>query len=145
MADTSYQREVERWVRDTWMPATFGVSFAEQSLRLRSGGMFNFDAVSTDGLIVANISTSSVKIASGKHGVGKTMKIRSDMLFLLMASCARRIVVFTERDMHDWWMGEAGRGRVPNEIEFQHARLPTSMAAGLTAARSRASDEVRAR
>ena len=85
MADTSFQRQVEGWVRNTWMPAAFGLTFAPRKLALRSGGVFDFDAVSPDGKIVANISTSSHRLASGKHGVGKVMKLRSDMLFLLMA------------------------------------------------------------
>jgi hypothetical protein len=145
MADTRFQRAVERWVCETWMPAQFGLSFVPRSLKLRSGGVFDFDAVSFDERIVANISTSSAKIASGGHGVGKTTKIRSDMLFLLMVNAPRRIVVFTERDMYSWWLGEVGRGRVPPEIEFAHAVLPEAMAAELTASKARASAEVRAR
>lgn len=144
MANTSYQHVVERWVRDTWMPAAFRASFAPRKLPLRSGGHFDFDAVSPDGRIVANISTSSHRLASGKHGVGKVMKLRSDMLFLLLAECERRLVVLTEADMYAWWQGEIGRGRVPREIELVHAPIPEEMAIELRRARARASDEVRA-
>jgi len=37
----------------------------------RSGGVFDFDAVSDDGKIVASISTSGSKTATGKYAVGK--------------------------------------------------------------------------
>ncbi len=73
------------------------------------------------------------------------MKLRSDMLFLLLAPATRRVVILTERCMFDWWQGEVRRGRVPPEIEFAHAALPADVAAELHIARTRASDEVRAR
>ena len=66
------------------------------------------------------------------------------MLFLLLANCQRRLVVLTEADMHAWWQGEIGRGRVPQEIEFVHASIPAEMAAELQKSRLRASEEVRA-
>jgi hypothetical protein len=145
MADTTYQRAVERWVRDAWLPRRFGISFEARSLRLRSGGLFEFDAVSVDGRIAANISTSSERTASGKHGVAKVQKIRADMLFLLLAECEQRLIVLTEHDMFDWWRREVGRGRVPHEIAFEHARLPSEMASTLHRARDAASRELRAR
>ncbi|MBV9182901.1 MAG: hypothetical protein JO356_16450 [Acidobacteria bacterium] len=49
MADTRIQPEVEDWVRLEWMPAQYGTRFSRERLRLRSGGVFDFDAVSKDG------------------------------------------------------------------------------------------------
>jgi hypothetical protein len=45
--------------------------------------------------------------AGGKHAVGKMLKIRSDMYFLLLAEAERRIVVLTEKDMNDRCIKEA--------------------------------------
>ena len=58
MADTRVQLEVEDWVWQAWMPQHFGISFYRERLKIRSGGVFDFDAVSADRTIVATISTS---------------------------------------------------------------------------------------
>jgi hypothetical protein len=43
---------------------------------LSFGGVFDFDSVSADGTIALTISTSGATTASGKHAVGKLMKIQ---------------------------------------------------------------------
>ena len=141
MADTRVQLEVEDWVRRNWMGPQYGTSFSRERLRLRSGGVFDFDAVSLDQSIVATISTSGSKTAGGKYAVGKMLKLRSDMLFLTMVNAKRRIMVLTERDMCDQCENELKSGRVPPEIEFVCAALPDEMRARLIAARKKASDE----
>lgn len=78
MADTRIQIEVEDWVRLNWMPQQFGQKFCRERLPLSSGGVFDFDAVSEDRKIVATISTSGAKTVTGKHAVGKLLKIRSE-------------------------------------------------------------------
>jgi hypothetical protein len=116
VADTRVQLEVEDWVRRNWMPSEYGTKFSRERLRLRSGGVFDFDAVSEDHFIVATISTSGSKTSGGKHAVGKILKLRSDMLFLTMVDAKRRIIVLTERDMCDQCEKEVAGGRVPPEI-----------------------------
>ena len=125
MADTRVQLEVEDWVREKWMAVKFGCNFYRNRLSLTSGGVFDFDAVSQDGKNAACISTSGVKTARGKHAVGKLLKIRSDMLFLLLAKGPeRRTIVLTESDMLDVCSKEKAGGRVPQEIDFILAELP---------------------
>lgn len=143
MADTRVQLEVEDWVRTNWMKEKFGQSFHRERIALRSGGVFDFDAVSADRLVVATISTSGSKTSSGKHAVGKMLKLRSDMYFLLLAETKRRIVVLTEKDMFDQCIKEKESGRVAKEIEFFCAEIPIEMNQKLIAARGRASSEVR--
>lgn len=141
MADTRIQLEVEDWVRRNWMPTQFGMSFSRERLRLKSGGVFDFDAVSDDHSIVATISTSGSKTSSGKHAVGKILKLRSDMLFLTLVGAQRRIIVLTERDMHERCEKEVQGGRVPSDIEFVCAAIPDDLRARLVAARKKAADE----
>jgi len=145
MADTRCQVECEDWVRDEWMPGQYGQPFYRRRLRLRSGGVFDFDAVSADESIVASISTSAARTSSGKKGVGKLMKLRSDMLFLLLAAPPRALLVLTERDMYEQCVAEAKSGRVPLEIEFVLATLPGDLAARLATARLISSAEVQPR
>jgi hypothetical protein len=82
MADTITQLEVEDWVREKWLPLQFGQTFHREKLRLSSGGVFDFDAVSSDRRIAASISTSAAATAGGRSAADKLMKLRADMLFL---------------------------------------------------------------
>jgi hypothetical protein len=141
MADTRIQLEVEDWIRRNWMPAYFGGKFSRQRLRLRSGGVFDFDAVSEDCSIVAAISTSGSKTSGGKNAVGKILKLRSDMLFLTMVEAKRRVIVLTENDMLEQCKKESAGGRVPKEIEFVCAQIPAELSTRLIAARLKASGE----
>jgi hypothetical protein len=141
MANTSIQLEVEDWVRRHWMPIQYGTKFSRERLRLRSGGVFDFDAVAEDHSIVATISTSGSKTSGLKHAVGKIHKLRSDMLFLTLVEAKRRIIVLTERDMCDQCEKEFAAGRVPQEIEFVCAVIPEELRKRLVEARSNASKE----
>ena len=137
MADTRVQLQAEDWIRRTWLLQQYGQSFTRRRLTLNAGGDFEFDAVSADNSIVADISTSG-----GKAGAGKLHKLRADMLFLIMADAQRRIVVLTEHDMYEVCQEEKRNGRVPLDIEFVHAELPEDLASQLKEARGIASDEM---
>jgi hypothetical protein len=141
MADTRIQTEVEDWVRRNWMPSQFGTKFSRERLPLRSGGVFDFDAVSEDHSIVASISTSGSKTSGGKYAVGKILKLRSDMLFLTLVEAKRRIIVLTEQDMCEQCEKEASGGRIPKEIEFVCAVIPDDLRERLKVARLKASNE----
>lgn len=130
-------------MRREWLPAKFNEQFYRERLPLRSGGVFDFDAVNADKSIAVTISTSASKTASGKYGVAKMNKIRSDVLFLTMAETSKRFVVLTDRSMYDQCMKDRIAGRLPLEIEFLHAVLPAELAAKLAIAQRSASDEVR--
>ncbi len=142
MADTRIQLIAEDWIRSEWLPGQFKQSFQQKGLRLKPGGEFQFDAVSADGRIVANISTSSGITAGGKNPAAKLQKLRADMLFLLMAKAEKRLIVLTEKDMYDLCLKEKANGRVPEEIEFLHVELPAALAMALEQAKKKAADEV---
>lgn len=76
MADTRVQLEVEDWGRRNWFPQKYGQQFHREQVGLEWGGVFDFDAVNTDGTIVAAISTRTSNTASGKLAVGQVMKKR---------------------------------------------------------------------
>ena len=142
MADTRCQVECEDWIRREWMPAIFGHPFYRERVQLTSGGVFDFDAVSADQTIIASISTSDSRTASGNFATGKMMKIRSDILYLLMTNAARRLVILCETDMYERCQRELAAGRLPKDIEFLHAPLPDALAIRLFAARQIGSNEV---
>jgi hypothetical protein len=125
------------------MPKQFGKDFHRNRLKLSSGGVFDFDAVSDDKRIAACISTSGSKTSSGKSAVGKLLKIRSDMLFLHLATgLQRKLLILTERDMHDVCLKEKNGGRVPQDIEFHLVTIPDELHERLLRSRAAASREV---
>ena len=142
MADTRVQLQVEDWIRKHWMPKKYGQSFYRERVRLSSGGVFDFDAVSTDEKTVATISTSGAKTATGKPAVGKALKVRSDIFFLLLAEAEERICVLTEEDMYDFWLRELDAGRVPPTVKFALADIPAELREKLSTSRQKASREV---
>jgi len=145
MADTRVQLQIEDWVRRRWLPEKYGHQFRPAHLQLKAGGYFDFDAVSTDDTIIANISTSSGITAGGNLPTAKLQKLRADMLFLLMVPATRRLIVLTERNMYDLCQKEKKSGRVPIEIEFVHAELPADLASKLAVSRQKASEEMTTR
>lgn len=95
MADTRVQLEVEDWVRTNWMPVNLDDDFFRERIALTSGGVFDFDAVSRDRKTAATISTSGASTASGKRAVGKVLKIRSDLYYLILADVDKRLAILT--------------------------------------------------
>lgn len=143
MADTKVQLEVEDWVRENWLSKRLERPFYRNRIALTSGGVFDFDAVSDDKRIVACISTSGGKTASGKLAVGKLLKLRSDMLFLILAKGVdRRLLVLTEPDALELCRKEKAGGRVPPEIEILLAEISDELRTKLQAARKLCSDEM---
>lgn len=130
------------WIRRDWMLQEYDQKFRKRGLPLSSGGVFDLDAVSEDNKIVANTSTSGATTASGRPAVGKLMKIRADMYFLLLVDAERKLVVFSEPDMLELCQREARIGRVPSSIEFVHAKIPGELATRLQGARKVAFGEV---
>jgi len=143
MANTRAQRDVENWVTDQWLPGLFGQRFRKECLRLSSGGVFEFDAVSEDDRIVACISTSRGKTSGGKYPMGKVHKLRADVLFLTLVSADRRIIVLTASDMHAICLKEARNGRLPPSVEYLLAEIPADLAARCKEAQDDCSQEVR--
>lgn len=127
MADSRYRHEVERFVRETFLPARFGKSFECKAISLSDGGLFNCDAVSDDGSILACICTNAGKTASGRNATPKLMKVRSDILFMLRAPADRRLIVTTCDDMHALCEKQRRIGRMPHEIEFHLADIEVEM------------------
>ena len=142
MATSKAFIEVEDWVRRTWMLETFGQRFNRERLRLRSGGVFDFDAVSSDERVIGVISGSSGRAKNGREAKPKMNKIRSDILFLLLADADRRLVIFADEPLYAMAAKEKQEGRLPSEVELHYAPLPTELRAKLSAAQKAASIEI---
>jgi hypothetical protein len=143
MADTSINHEAERWVVRTGLPLHWpGKCFAPRKMKLTWGGSFAFDAVSEDQEIVAAISTSAARTATGKLATAKYQKLKTDALYLLhLESDARRVMVFTESCMQEYFVRVAKLGRFPSNIELLHIPLPVELQAKVIVGRALASKE----
>jgi hypothetical protein len=143
MADTSVQHKAEAWVIEHGLPAIFpDVSFAGKKLKLIWGGSFAFDAVSKDEAMVVAISTSAARTATGKLATAKFQKLKTDALYLLhLETDARRLMIFTEQSMYEYFKKAVVTGRFPPSIELLHIPLPVDLHAQVLASRAVASNE----
>jgi hypothetical protein len=142
MADSKSHRSAEVWIRENWLPLALGQPFTKRRLDLISGGQFEFDGVSKDRTIAVCVSTNGGIRATGGKASTKLHKIRSDVMFLLLANVERRIVVLADKAMHDLCMVEFNNGRLPQNVEFHLAEVPDVMLVDLAAARAIAAAEV---
>jgi hypothetical protein len=131
MADTKAQSEVEKWIREVFLPKKYGQAFRQKDLLIQSRGQIKFDAVSDDDEIVAVISTSAGLTPVGKVATEDVMKVRSAALWVLMLDHTpqKRLLVFTDQSMIDVVKDERKRGRFPKEFEIVKAKLPPELAA----------------
>ena len=143
MSNTAVQREAEEWIRVEDLPSRYGQRFQKVCLQLRSGGTFEFDAVSADRQTVCVISTSQLATSGNPHGTGKVAKVYKDLFFLLLVDTPRRLAIFTEPCLAGFFQREKQRGRVPSEIDVVCIGIPDEMAGRLRISRETASTEVR--
>lgn len=143
MADTSVQHKAEEWVIAHGLPELFpGLSFSGKKMKLAWGGVFAFDAVSSDEALVVSISTSAALTATGKLATAKFQKLKTDALYLLhLETDARRLMVFTEASMYAYFKNAVVAGRFPPNIELLHIPLPFELHALVLASRMIASIE----
>ena len=136
MANTRVQRVIEQWVRDTWLRR----NGEWQIVASQAHRYYEDPAVgAADPKKLSNfVGTYEV----GKQGAGKIHKIRSDMLFLLLARARRRLALFTEPDMATFWRREQTKGRLPKQIEVVLVPLRDVMRVVLRKAQRRSSREV---
>ena len=129
MADTSINHKAEQWVVKSGLSEHLpGNVFTPKKLKLTWGGAFAFDAVNEDESIVITVSTSASRTATGKLATAKYQKLKTDALYLLhLQEPARRIMVFTEPCMRDYFQKAAKAGRFPPNIELLHIALPSEL------------------
>lgn len=144
MADSKIQKQVEKWIREQWLPTQFRCTFRETNVKLVPGGSFKFDAVSDDDKIVALISTSRSRTSTGNKARGQINKLRADILFLTMLSKKKeRVLIFSERDLYEEIEREQKNARrLPKGIKLMHVVLPEKLDFKLAIARERASKEM---
>lgn len=141
MADTSLLKTiVEPHVRAE-LTSEFGVSFAANTVILTTGGTHEFDAVSTDGRIVASIKSASGKTSGGKVPSGKIKDVEAELYYLSLVSAQNRLLVLTTPEFYDI-MSRRLAGRLLREIELRLISLPHELQEQVNLVQKRASAEV---
>ena len=133
MANTNATLDAVQWIKDVYLPKTYGQSFRPKKLLLQSRGNAAFEAVSDDEEIVAMISTSSGLMANGKVDTEALMKIRSDALKILWLehTPAKRFIIITNPSMGRVLREEIKKGRFPKEMQLLKVQLPAAIQARL--------------
>lgn len=128
MANSRCALKAEEWVRDVGLRELFPEKkFEKKSVKLITGGEFEFDCVDKDESIFAHISTSKGKTISGKPSTGPIHKIRGEALWfhLLDNNPSRKLFIFTESSLKEVFEVEMKTGRWPASFELIHIALPS--------------------
>jgi hypothetical protein len=126
VADTSFlRRVVEGFVREQ-MAAEFGQQFAATFLPLRPGGRHEFDAVSSDGRVVASVKAASGLTAGGKVPTGKIKDCLAELYYLSLVDAPIRRLVLTTPAFFTIFT-RATAGAVSEGIEIICVPLPADM------------------
>jgi len=126
VANTSYLRyTVEPWVRDR-LAEGYGQDFDPRVLPLEPGGSHEFDAVSSDGRIVASIKANSGLTSGGNHPTGKVATCLNEVYFLTLVDADERLLVLTNPNFHTILM-RATAGQIARAVKVELLELPSDM------------------
>ena len=141
MVNTNYLKEIEHWVRDNCLAEQFpGKCFSKQTLKLRTGGNHEFDAVSQDNSIIAGIKTNSGKTSGGHPPSGKYFALYTEIYFLSLVQAQKRLLVLTNEDMYKAFQNHS-RGKIAEGIEIVFCQLPQNIREKVASIQAEASRE----
>jgi hypothetical protein len=142
MANTNLiKSKIHPYVRD-WLKSQYGAEFGKNSLPLRDcEGKHEFDAVSSDGKIVAEIKTASGPTSGRNHPSGKRASAFEQLYFLSLATADLKLLVITDAEFFEI-MKARTRGVVPVDIKLVKCILPLHLAEIVQSITSEASKEI---
>jgi hypothetical protein len=125
-----------------WLKEQYGVAFGQRTLPLRGcEGIHRFDAVSSDGRIVAEIKTASGRTSGGKHPSGKRASAFEQLYFLSLITADTKLLILTDEEFFEI-MKQKTAGIVPADIQLLHCTLPADLAEIVLSVTSKASREI---
>jgi hypothetical protein len=141
MANTSYLKNVVEPHIRTVLADRHGVAFTAQFLELRSGGRHEFDAVSSDGRVIASIKSASGLTSGRKKPSGKIKDCIAELYYLSLVDAPERVLVLTTPAFYDIFAKDM-LGKVAEGITIECIPLPPDMQAEVDKVVKAASDEV---
>ncbi|MEW6141640.1 MAG: hypothetical protein AB1597_00585 [Chloroflexota bacterium] len=138
---------VEDFVRDELTKAYPRMTFTEKPVPIgvkRDGSIakHKFDAVSSDGTVIASIKSHSWKTSGGKIPSGKIGEIYQSLYFLSLAKAKTKLLIFTNKDTRDGFERIAD-GKVPSDVKIKYLQLPPKLQLEVTKVIRLASDEMK--
>ncbi|HEV8492966.1 MAG TPA: hypothetical protein VGR76_11885, partial [Candidatus Angelobacter sp.] len=104
--------KIHPYVRN-WLKDKYGFEFGKLALPLRDcDGKHEFDAVSSNRKIVAEIKTASGWTSGGKHPSGKRASAFEQLYFLSLAKADIKLLVITDAEFFEIMKGRTA-GIVP--------------------------------
>lgn len=140
MANTVALQEAIDWARGE-LERTHGLLFAKRTVRLHTGGTRSFNAVASDGSVVATVLNSSGATSGGKKPVGKLRYAIAELYFLSLVDCPQRLLVVTNAEFLGYLSKEIA-GALVDGIELVHLPLPPLLAGRVAQVTAAASEEM---
>ena len=132
--------EVEDYVRAA-LQKKHGLKFSKQRLHLLTGGVHEFDAVSSDHSIVTSIKSASGFTSGGNLPSGKINSAIAELYFLTLVEAPIRKLILTTEEFHQI-LSRHLTGKIVNGIELIHIPLPPELQARVTEVQRIAGQEV---
>jgi hypothetical protein len=148
VANTQVLKEaVENFVRGA-LESEFGTPFVKKRLILVRVEVppsdHEFDAVATDGSVIAGIISSAARTSGGKRNVGAVHHATGELYYLTLTEARRRMLICTDASFCDL-MNSVTRGRLASGLEIRHMTLPDDIERRAQASRTGSSFEMGAR
>ncbi|MET9317282.1 hypothetical protein ABZX12_36150 [Kribbella sp. NPDC003505] len=140
MANTAALQEAIDWARGD-LERQYGVPFAKSTVRLHTGGTRSFNAVASDGTVVATVLNSSGATSGGKKPVGKLRYAIAELYYLSLVQSRHRLLVVTNADFLEYLSNEVA-GALIDGIELVHLPLPPLLAGRVAEVTTAASEEM---
>ena len=141
MANTSPIKQVHDYVRRE-LEARYHIPFEQRELKLSTGAAHTFNAVSSDGRIVASIKTSSGLTSGGKRPAAKVQAAVADLYYLSLVDAETKLLVLTTAQFRELFEKEM-RGKLAAGIVIEPwLQLPPELQARVSQVQREASDEM---
>jgi hypothetical protein len=142
MANTNLiKTRIQPYVRN-WLKRKYGIAFGRNKLPLHEcEGVHFFDAVSTDGKIVAEIKAASGNTSGGKHPSGKRASAFEQLYFLSLAKAETKLLILTNLEFFNI-IETKSAGTLPTSIQLLYCRLPARLQALVQSVTDEASEEI---
>lgn len=140
MANTAPLQQAIEWVRRD-LGERHKTVFTKAPVHLRTGGIHTFNAVATDGSLVATVTNHSGVTSGGKKPVGKIKSAIADLYWLSLVDAPQRSLVVTNHDFLTILEIEL-KGALVERLSLVHVELPADLAADVARVSRAASDEM---
>lgn len=123
MANTNALKTLaEPYVR-RWCSSKYGIEFEdfEKEIRLVTGGVHRFDAVSRDGSVVAGIKTSTLR-DNGQVSAGVIKSTFTELYFLSLIKANTKLMILTDKGYYEYFR-RISEGKIAQGVEIIHCPL----------------------